>query len=112
MPNSGHTTGELEKEILSELENLKTEGVTGEELVSAKTRLKVGIIRGLNSRQGLIMQLLNSEVIHGSWQKVFDELKDIEAVTVDDLKELTKKYFIEKNRIVIRLEKKKKEGKK
>ncbi len=107
LPNSGHTTDELEKEIFAELEKLKTEPVTQEELTSAKTRMKVQVIRGMNSRMGLIMQLLSSEVLQGSWQKVFEELAEIEKVAAADIQELAKKYFTEENRTVIRMEKKK-----
>ena len=60
---------------------------------------------------GLIMQLINSEVLQGSWKKVFDELNEIEKVTAEDIQELAKKYFTFKNRTIVRLEKKKEDKK-
>ena len=46
-------------------------------------------------------------MLQGSWQKVFEELAEIEKVTAADIQELAKKYFTEENRTVIRMEKKK-----
>lgn len=107
MPNSGHTNDELLTAIDEEIEKIKTDSVTEEELISAKTRLKVGIIRQLKSNRGLLMGLLQSEVVQGSWKKAFDDLDAIEKVTTDDIKGLVEKYLTAPNRSIGRIEKKK-----
>jgi predicted Zn-dependent peptidase len=112
LPNSEHTTGELLETIDQEIEKLKTGLVTGEELKSAKTRLKVETIKSMKSNTGLLMQLLNAEVTLGSWEKAFDTLDAIEKVTAEDIRELVKKYFTKNNRCIARIEKKEEEVKK
>lgn len=107
MPNSGHTNDEILTAIDEEIEKIKNGSITEEELLSAKTREKVSILRQLKSNRGLLMGLLQSETILGSWQKAFDELEDIEKVTTDDIKNLVEKYLTTSNRSIGRIEKKK-----
>ncbi len=107
-PNSGHTTDELVKTIDSEIEKIKNESVTEEELESAKTRVKVAGIRRMNSKIGLLLKLLESETKLGSWAKAFDEFQGIDKITTADIRELVKKYFITSNRSIARIEKKEK----
>jgi len=106
LPNSGHTTEEMERAFLEEFDQIRKEGITEEELSSAKTRLKFQIIQGLNSRQGVLRALLHSEVIHGSWERAFDQLTELEAVTAEDIQNLLKTYFDPSNRVIVKIEKK------
>jgi predicted Zn-dependent peptidase len=107
MPNSGHTNDEILTAIDEEIEKIKNDSITEDELLSAKTRLKVSLIRQLKSNRGLLMGLLQSETILGSWKKTFDELEAIEKVTTDDIKNLVEKYLTTSNRSIGRIEKKK-----
>lgn len=107
MPSSGHTNDEMLAAIDEEIEKIKNDSITEEELVSAKTRLKVSMIRQLKSNRGLLMGLLQSEAILGSWQKAFDNLDAIEKVTTDDIKNLVEKFLTTSNRSIGRIEKKK-----
>jgi predicted Zn-dependent peptidase len=106
IPNKEHSNEKLLETIDKEIEKIKKESVTEEELASAKTRLKVRIIRQLGSNRGLLMGLLSSEIVHGSWQKAFDDLAAIEKVTTDDIQELVKTYLVKSNRTVGCIEKK------
>ncbi|MEN8153713.1 MAG: pitrilysin family protein [Acidobacteriota bacterium] len=107
LPNMKHTTDELEKIIFDETEKLKKELVTEEELSSAKYRMKVALIKSMKSNRGLLMNMLSSEVITGSWERSFDYIEEIDKVTREDLQELAKKYFTLNNRVVVKIEKKK-----
>lgn len=109
VPNSGHSTDEMLKAVETEIENLKKNPVSAEELQSAKTRLKVGNIRQLKSNRGLLMGMLNAEMVLGSWEKVFDNLTDIEKVTAEDIQKLVNTYLVKDNRTTARIEKKKEE---
>ncbi|MCP5106703.1 MAG: insulinase family protein, partial [bacterium] len=102
----GHSTDELLKIIDEEIEKIKKDSVTEEELASAKTRFKVARIRRLKANRGLVMGLLQAEAVSGSWQKVFDDLKAAEKITTGDIRELVKKYFTRNNRSIGRIEKK------
>lgn len=107
LPNMKHTTGEMEKVIAEEIKNLKNNPVTEEELKSAKYRIKVSLIKQMKSNRGLLMNLLSSEIVSGSWEKAFDYLDEIENVTIKGLQELAKKYFTVNNRVTVKIEKKK-----
>jgi predicted Zn-dependent peptidase len=111
LPNSGHTNEELLKAMDEEIEKIKKEGVTEEELKSSKTRLKVSIIRSMGSNQGLVMGMLETEVKQGSWEIAFDRLNAIDKVSAEDIRELVKKYLNRDNRSIARIEKKEKEKK-
>jgi predicted Zn-dependent peptidase len=108
LPNTGHTTDKLLEAIDKEIEKIKEQSVTQEELDSAKTREKVTEIRSLQSNFGLLFRMLGSEMKLGSWEKAFDDLQAIEKITVDDIRELVKKYLTRNNRSIARIEKKEK----
>lgn len=106
LPNMEHTNKELLRVIDEEIEKIKNESVSEDELKSAKTRIKAGILSGMKSNRGLLMGLLNAEVKSGSWEKAFDDLNEIEKVTTEDIRELVKQYLNKDNRSIARLEKK------
>lgn len=106
LPNSGHTTTELLEAIDKEIELIKKESVTQEELDSAKTRIKKDLISRMKSNDGLLNELLGAEIKQGSWQKVFEELDSIDKITTNDIQELVKTYLTNNNRSIARIEKK------
>lgn len=103
-PAKGHTNEESEQAILREIELLKTEGVTPEELAKAKTRARADLIRQLDSNIGLAFQLTFYEVVTGDWRNLFRQLERIEAVTPDDIRRVANGYFIDTNKTVGTLE--------
>ncbi|MCI0470425.1 MAG: insulinase family protein [Candidatus Aminicenantes bacterium] len=106
LPNMDHTTDELLKVIDEEIEKIKNESVSDEELASAKTRLKVGTLTGMKSKMGLLMALLNAEVKMDSWEEAFTVLEQVEKTTPADIQYLVKTYLTKDNRSIARLEKK------
>jgi predicted Zn-dependent peptidase len=106
LPNQEHSNKELEKTIMAEIENLKKDPVSEEELKSAKTRFKVTALRRMQSDRFFLVALLQAEVLMGSWEKAFDDLKAVEKITPGDIQGLVKKYFAENNRVIAKIEKK------
>lgn len=100
VPSKGHTNEECEKEIYEEIEKIKTEPVTEEELKGVKTRARVQLIRQLRSNFGMAVQLATYEVLTGDWQNLFKELDAINMVTTDDIMRVAKDCFKKKNRTV------------
>jgi predicted Zn-dependent peptidase len=100
VPAKGHTNQECEQAIFAEIEKLKTEPVTPEELLKAKTRSRADLIRQLDSNSGLAAQLTFYEVVTGDWRNLFQELDKIEKVTADDVQRVAQTYFTTKNRTV------------
>jgi predicted Zn-dependent peptidase len=100
VPAKGHTSHECEEAIYAQIEKLRTEPVSPEELQKAKTRARASLIRQLDSNSGLAAELTFYEVITGDWRNLFKQLDKIEKVTADDIQRVAKEYFTSKNRSV------------
>jgi predicted Zn-dependent peptidase len=100
VPAKGHTNKECEEAINTEIERLKTELVSPEELKKAKTRIRADIIRQLDSNGGMAELLTFYEVVTGDWRDLFKQLDKIEKVTTEDIQRVSKEYFTSQNRTV------------
>jgi len=100
VPARGHTNQECEEAIYVEIERLKTELVSHEELEKAKTRARAGLIRQLASNSGLAAQLTFYEVVTGDWRNLFRQLDNIDKVVAEDIQRVAREYFVRKNRTV------------
>jgi len=100
VPAPGHTNEESQKAIREELERLRTELITDEELAMVKTRAKADLIRSMDTNLGLAVNLAESQTLFGDWKQSFDYVKKIEAVTKEDIRRVAAKTFVETNRTV------------
>lgn len=100
VPTPGHSPQESADAIHTELERLKTQDVTEEELRSVKTRAKADLIRGLDDNQGLANQLGTAQARFGDWRELFRDIDRIEKVTPADIRRVAAKTFIDNNRTV------------
>ena len=87
-----------------ELERLKNEDVTDEELARFKTRAKADLIRSLNSNEGLAEQLADYHTLFGDWRELFRYVDRMDAVTKADIRRVAAATFKESNRTVGRIE--------
>lgn len=99
-PSKGHTAQEMASPIHEEIERLKTQDVSDEELQSIKTRAKADLIRSLNDNMGLASELSEYQAYYGDWRELFRQIARIEAVTKADIRRVAQKTFIEHNRTV------------
>jgi predicted Zn-dependent peptidase len=100
VPAKGRTNQECEEAIYTEIEKLKSEPLTPEELAKAKTRARAGLIRQLDSNSGLAAMLTFYEVVTDDWRNLFEQLDKIDKVTAEDIQRVAKEYFTTKNRTV------------
>ncbi len=100
VPNMGHTVEDNEKECYAIIERLKNQKVDEETLKRVKTRIRAGLIRQLDSNEGLATQLTFYSVNYGDWRKMFTGLEDIDRVTADDVERVARKYFVPESRTV------------
>ncbi len=100
VPLPGHTTEEIQKAIHEEIEKLKTQDVTDEELEMFKTRTKADLIRGLASNEGLAQQLATYQTRYGDWRELFRYLDRVDKVTKADIRRVSNNVFSETNRTV------------
>lgn len=106
LPNAGFGTGELLNTINEELARLRDNPVSSEELDSAKKRLKVQLMQGMSDDRGLLMAMLNAEVVKGSWKKAFEDFGRVDTISAQDIQQLVKTYLVDDQRVVARIEKK------
>ncbi len=95
-----YTNQELKTLIYEEIERLKKEFVSDEELEGAKARMEVNFILGLKSRRGIARELAWHEAVTGDWRNMFKELEEIEKVSREDIKRVVNNYFFPQNRVV------------
>jgi zinc protease len=95
----GKTTDEVEKALYAEIDRLKTEPVTDEELQKAKNQIEAAFVMGQDSVFYQAMLLGRYETV-ANWKLLETYLDRIRAVTKEDLMRVTKTYFIEDNRTV------------
>lgn len=89
--------------LAKEINRLKTEPVSPEELERAKTLLQAGLLRSLDSNTGLAELLATYEVKTGDWRNLFQELEAIAAVTPEDIQRVATKTFRPENRTIGRI---------
>jgi len=89
--------------LRQEIERLKTEPVSEEELERAKNQLQAGLLRALDSNQGMARLLTEYEVKTGDWRNLFNQLTAIAAVTPADIQRVAQQTFTSENRTIGRI---------
>jgi len=95
----GKSTEEVEKALYAEIEKLKAEPVTDEELRKAKNQIEAQFIMARDSIFAQAMQLGQYETV-ASWKLLEKYLEGIRAVTKADIQRVAKDYFTEDARTV------------
>jgi predicted Zn-dependent peptidase len=96
----GHTGREIGDAIHKEIDHLRTEDVSAEELASVKTRAKADLLRQLDSNSGLALQLAITHTILGDWRELFRSVDRIDKVTAADVRRIANAAFVPTNRTV------------
>ena len=99
-PLPGHTPQEVGDAIHEEIERLKKEDISDDELKMIKTRTKANLIRGLADNQGLAMQLGTYETRYGDWRELFRSVDRIDQVSKADIRRVANQIFVDTNRTV------------
>jgi predicted Zn-dependent peptidase len=100
VPLPGHSTDEVAKAIHEEIEKLRTQEISDDELKMIKTRAKASLIRGLADNAGLAAQLAVYQTRYGDWKELFRSVDRIDAVTKADVKRVANQTFVPSNRTV------------
>jgi predicted Zn-dependent peptidase len=89
----GHTLDEIADAFAAEIELLKREPVSAQELDRVKTQTRAGVLQALASNQGMASLLAEYEAKTGSWRNLFDDLKTVEAITAQDVQRVAQDLF-------------------
>ncbi len=104
IPVPPHTNEELAQAIHEEIDRLKNQDVSDEELQMVKTRAKADLIRRLGDNQGLAGQLASYQMRYGDWRELFRDVERLDKVTKADIRRIANKTFVESNRTVGEIE--------
>ncbi len=96
----GHTPEEARDALRAEIERLKNEDVSDQELAMVKTRAKAGLIRSLGDNGGLAQGLGFAQARWGDWRALFRTVENIDKVTKADIRRVAQATFVESNRTV------------
>jgi predicted Zn-dependent peptidase len=99
-PLPGHAPQEVADAIHVEIERLKKEDVSDEELKMIKTRAKANLLRGLAENEGLANQLATYQTRYGDWRELFRSVDRIDKVTKADIRRVANETFTDTNRTV------------
>lgn len=102
--NKGKTNQECEAAIYEQIEKLKNEPVTAEELEGVKARKKTQFLDSIKSNMGLAMSLAFNQNLNGDWRETFKSLEKIDKVTAEDIQRVAKATFVRNNRTVACIE--------
>jgi predicted Zn-dependent peptidase len=100
VPVPGRTPQEMRDAIHAEIERLKAQDITDEELKMIKTRAKASLLRSLDSNRGLANNLASYQLRYGDWRELFRSVERIDKVTKADIRRVANQTFTAMNRTV------------
>jgi predicted Zn-dependent peptidase len=99
--NPGQAPAAVEKALISELDRLKTEGITERELQRAKNQFARDYILGRESLQDKATHLAHAEVLHSDITTADGEFDIFQKISLADVQRVAKTYFAPETRIVL-----------
>ncbi|MFZ0955579.1 MAG: pitrilysin family protein [Candidatus Sulfotelmatobacter sp.] len=99
-PLPGHTPQEMADAIHAEIDRLKKEDISDDELKMIKTRTKANLIRSLADNEGLATNLASNQTRYGDWRELFRSVDRIDQVTKADIRRVANETFVDTNRTV------------
>jgi predicted Zn-dependent peptidase len=100
VPARDHTSAECLELIDAEIAKIKEESVTPEELTKFKRNAEKNILNQMKLNRRMARLLTYADVVLGDWKLTFDQVKDIRAITEEDVKRVAKTYLIKKHRTI------------
>jgi zinc protease len=102
-PRSGVDVAKTETVLFEEIEKLRAEKVTDDELTKAKNQLLSSHYRSLKTIAGRANLLGTYEVFYGDYNKLYTTEQEINKVTAADIQRVAAKYFVATNRTIATL---------
>ncbi len=99
-PRAPHTAAEVEQALLAELERLKKEPVSQQELQQVLNQLEFEEARRMGTNGGLARNLTEYEAIAGSWRYLTTYRAKLAKITPAAIQRVAQQYFTRENRMV------------
>jgi zinc protease len=103
-PTKAHSIANLQQAVIAQLETLKTEPVSQQELERIKTQVVANAVYERDSVFYQAMQIGMLETVGLDWRLSDDYVKNIQAVTAEQVQAVAQKYFIDKTLTVAELD--------
>jgi zinc protease len=100
---AGQKPEDGEKELLAEVDRLRDEPVTGDELAKSKNQLISGLVFGRQTVQDRADAIGHAAVILGDLSLVNRQLAEYQKVTAADVQRVAQTYFRPENRTVVHM---------
>ena len=100
LPRSPNTAEDLEAAFYEELERLKAEPISEEELQKVKNQVRANTVRALASNSGLASNVAYNELFAGGWEKLTEDLEIYDSITAEEIQAAVQTYLTEENRTV------------
>ncbi len=97
----GRRPDDVQKELLAQLDRIKAEGVTAEEVNRAKRQFARDYILGRESVQQKALHLAHAVVIHNDIKTADGEFDLFQNVTLADVQRVAKTYFTPQSRMLL-----------
>jgi|HubBroStandDraft_6_1064221.scaffolds.fasta_scaffold01019_3 zinc protease len=102
-PKEGIAPEKCEAAIYEELDLVKKDLVSDQEMEKARNIRLAEFYRQMRTISGRANTIGTYDVFHGDYRKLFDAVKSYNAVTKEDLQRVARKYFSANNRTVATL---------
>ncbi|MCB0546813.1 MAG: insulinase family protein [Phaeodactylibacter sp.] len=99
--NAGQDADVVEKAMNAEIEKVKTEGVTEEELQKLRNQIESEFVNQNATVFGIANNLATYEVLYGDANLINEEIGHYLKVTREDIQNAAKKYFVEDNSVIL-----------
>lgn len=100
VPAPNHTSKECLDAIDEQIEILKTESVSAQELKKYKRSFRKGLINRMKSNSSMASMLANAEAVSGSWEEIFNQIDEVDAVTAEKITAVAKRYLKNNERTI------------
>lgn len=92
---------EVEEAFFAQIDLIRQEGVSEEEVAKAKRQMEVGFVRGLSTTHSLASRVGQETVFFGRVRSLDERLASINAVTPEDVQRVVKEYLVPESRSVV-----------
>ncbi len=100
VPAAGKASIDCLAAIEDEIEKIKKESVTEDELTKFKRSTIKGLLNQMRSNTQMAALLTYADVVLGGYERVFDQVDEIRALTAADVKRVANQYLVRTNRTI------------
>jgi predicted Zn-dependent peptidase len=100
VPAQGKTAAECQAAIEEEVEKIKKDPVTEDELMKFKRTTVKGLLGQMRSNTQMAAMLTYADVVLGDFNEAFNQVEKVKAITAEDVKRVAGRYLVSTNRTI------------